>query len=159
MLLGASVAALGLALRAWASGHLRKNDELTVSGPYAYTRNPLYLGTLVLGIGVSICSGVPWFPALFGILYLLVYIPVMIAEARTMRELFPDEYERYSSRVPMFLPWAFHGANRRVGSAIDGRSEPPLRSFDGSRYVKHREYRAAAGTLAVLLLLLIKEYL
>ena len=72
MAMGSAVAALGLALRAWASGHLRKNDELTVSGPYAHTRNPLYLGTLVLGIGVSICTGVKWFAALFGILYLLV---------------------------------------------------------------------------------------
>jgi protein-S-isoprenylcysteine O-methyltransferase Ste14 len=156
MALGAGVAVLGLALRAWASGHLRKNDELTISGPYAHTRNPLYLGTLVLGIGISICSGALWFVALFGFAYLLVYVPVMIAEARTMRALFPDEYDRYSSRVPMFLPWV---ANRRGNSAPSDRNRPSLRAFDSSLYVKHREYRAAAGTAAVLLLLLIKEYL
>src|SRR5215467_1757708 len=151
MALGAGVAALGLALRAWASGHLRKNDELAVSGPYAYTRNPLYLGTLVLGIGISICTGVAWFVALFGILYLLVYVPVMIAEARTMRELFPNDYEGYSSHVPMFLPF---GAKWR-GDPSAGR-HTLVRSFDVSLYLKHREYRAAAGTLAVLLILLAK---
>src|SRR5215831_11096128 len=75
---GMGVAILGLALRAWASGHLRKNEELTVSGPYAYTRNPLYLVTLVLGIGISISSGVGWLVVLFVTLYLLIYVPVMI---------------------------------------------------------------------------------
>jgi len=151
MSLGAGVAVLGLALRAWASGHLRKNNELTVSGPYAYSRNPLYLGTLVLGIGISTCTGVPWFVALFGTLYLLVYVPVMIAEARTMRELFPEGYERYSSRVPIFLPWvtAWRASPYRES----------VRGFNASLYLKHREYRAAAGTLVVLLILLVKEYL
>jgi protein-S-isoprenylcysteine O-methyltransferase Ste14 len=158
MALGASVAVVGLALRAWASGHLRKNDELTISGPYAHTRNPLYLGTLVLGIGISICSAVLWFVALFAIAYLLVYFPVMIAEARTMRALFPDEYHRYSSRVPIFLPWALGGAGGREGPVPGSGNKASPRGFDSSLYLKHREYRAAAGTLAVLLLLLIKEY-
>jgi protein-S-isoprenylcysteine O-methyltransferase Ste14 len=158
MALGAGVAVLGLALRAWASGHLRKNDELTISGPYAHTRNPLYLGTLVLGIGISICSGALWFVALFGIAYLLVYVPVMIAEARTMQALFPDEYDRYSSRVSMFLPWALGGAGVEGGPVSGSGNKPSRRGFDSSLYLKHREYRAAAGTLAVLLLLLIKEY-
>ena len=151
VVLGMGVATLGLALRAWASGHLRKNEDLTVSGPYKYTRNPLYLGTFILGTGISISSGVFWLVVLFVVLYLIVYVPVMIAEARTMRNLFPDRYDAYSKRVPLFVPRVFPG--RSSGSA-EG-----LRKFDRSLYIKHREYRASLGALAVLLLLVLKEYL
>src|SRR6266542_2512731 len=61
LMAGAFVALIGLAIRAWASGHLKKNQELTTSGPYAHTRNPLYLGTFLLGTGVAVGGGAPWF--------------------------------------------------------------------------------------------------
>ena len=53
---GGGVALVGLALRAWASGHIRKNDRLAVSGPYAHTRNPLYLGSFILGLGFTVAA-------------------------------------------------------------------------------------------------------
>src|SRR5499427_1021080 len=57
LLIGAAVALPGLLLRAWASGHLRKNEALATTGPYAYTRNPLYLGSFLIGIGFTIAAG------------------------------------------------------------------------------------------------------
>src|SRR5215216_3557604 len=104
LLIGAGISVIGLSIRAWASGFLRKNQELTTTGPYAHTRNPLYFGTLILGTGVAIGGGALWFVILFVAVYLLIYVPVMLAEAETMRDLFSIEYDDYSKRVPLFLP-------------------------------------------------------
>ena len=143
---GCSLAVAGLGIRAWASGYLRKNRELTTAGPYAHTRNPLYLGTFLLGTGVAISTGTLWFVAVFVAFYLLIYAPVMSAEAGTMVELFPMEYEDYRREVPLFLP--------RV-TPYRGRSK---RTFELSAYLKHREYRAAIG-LGVVYALMAAKYL
>jgi len=156
---GSVVALVGLGIRAWASGCLKKNEELATSGPYAYTRNPLYLGTLVLGLGISICTGSWWFTCIFAVFYLVVYIPVMIAEAETLRRLFPYQYRAYSGHVPMFVPNVLpFGAGRRrpTESAFDSASE---QVFDLSLYIRHREYRALLGFVALLGLLIIKAVL
>ena len=134
---GSCLAIVGLGIRAWASGYLRKNRELTTAGPYAYTRNPLYLGTFFLGTGVALSTGSLWFVAVFVTSYLLIYAPVMSAEAKTMGELFPGEYEDYRREVPLFLPRA---------TPYRGRSP---RQFERSAYLKHREYRAAIGLVIV----------
>lgn len=136
---GAVIATIGLLIRAWASGHLRKMAELTTSGPYAHTRNPLYLGTFLLVLGVALAGGVWWLALAIAAAYLLVYVPVMIAEVETMRVLFPDAYEEWASAVPLFAPRltpAGSEATRKV-------------RFDGSLYLRYREYRAALGLLAV----------
>ncbi len=144
---GAFIALIGLAIRAWASGYLKKNEELTTTGPYAHTRNPLYLGTFLLGLGVAVGGGALWFVALFAAFYLAVYVPVMFAEAETMRALFAAEYEEYSEHVPLFVPrltpYRAHG--------YDSDSE-----FELSLYLRHREYRAALGFVAVYALLAVK---
>lgn len=144
---GAFVALIGLAIRGWASGHLKKMEELTTSGPYAHTRNPLYLGTFLLGVGVAIGGGAPWFVALFAALYLVIYVPVMLAEAATMRNLFAEDYETYSKEVPLFAPrlTPYRARFSRAG-----------RQFDFSLYLHHREYRAALGFLVVYALLAAK---
>lgn len=153
---GAFIAIIGLGIRAWASGHLKKNQELTTSGPYAYTRNPLYLGTFLLGAGVAVGGGAPWFVALFVTFYLLIYVPVMLAEAETMRGLFSEDYELYSGKVPLFVP---RFTPYRAGS----RGTLPYRSqlgnqrrFDISLYLRHREYRAAFGFVVAYALLAAK---
>jgi protein-S-isoprenylcysteine O-methyltransferase Ste14 len=133
---GAFIAVIGLAIRAWASGHLRKMEELTVTGPYAHSRNPLYLGTFLLGAGVAVGGGALWFVALFATFYLVIYVPVMQAEAETMHTLFEAEYERYSRQVPLFVPRLT--PYRR---ALD----PQQTQFDVALYMRHREYRAALG--------------
>jgi protein-S-isoprenylcysteine O-methyltransferase Ste14 len=153
---GAFVAIIGLAIRAWASGHLKKNQELTTSGPYAHTRNPLYLGTFLLGTGVAVAGGTAWFVALFATFYLLIYVPVMFAEAETMRDLFAEEYEDYSSQVPLFVPRftpyrAFSPSGGTYRSQIGNH-----RQFDVSQYLRHREYRAALGFLVAYALLAAK---
>ena len=148
LIIGAAVAFIGLMIRAWSSGYLKKNMELTTSGPYAYTRNPLYLGTFILGTGIAISSDAIWFVALFMTLYLLIYVPVMFAEAETLRKLFPAEYNQYSLSVPLFLP--------RLTPYGAPQKESGARRFALSQYAKHREYRAALGLVAVYALLAAK---
>lgn len=148
LIAGGFVASLGLVLRAWASGYLKKNQELATSGPYAYTRNPLYLGNFLLGIGVAISAGAAWLLFLFGALYLIIYVPVMLAEAQAMFSLFPDQYQTYRAHVPLFLPRLYpYRIHRETGV-----------NYDGSLYMKHREYRAALGLLSVLTILAARVY-
>lgn len=155
---GAFIAIIGLAIRAWASGHLKKNQELTTSGPYAHTRNPLYLGTFLLGTGVAVGGGTPWFVALFAAFYLLIYVPVMLAEAETMRGLFAEDYEPYSKQVPLFAPrFAPYRTNSTSQNAISYRSQlGNQRRFELSLYLRHREYRAAVGFVVAYALLAAK---
>jgi protein-S-isoprenylcysteine O-methyltransferase Ste14 len=154
--MGSALALVGLGIRAWASGCLKKNEELATSGPYAYTRNPLYLGTLLLGVGISVCTRSLWFAAVFGVFYILFYIPVMIAEADTLGKLFPDEYAAYSGRTPLLLPrlTGFASATRGRGGELCSR---PV--FDSALYMRHREYRALLGFLVVLSFLIVKARL
>jgi protein-S-isoprenylcysteine O-methyltransferase Ste14 len=158
---GGLVALSGLAIRAWASGCLRKNEELTTFGPYAHTRNPLYLGTFIMGTGIAISSGVLWFVLLFMALYLLIYVPVMFAEAETMSDFFPEAYREYSKQVPLFVPrlTPYFAPMSRGAEAADGLIGASNASrFDSVLYLRHREYRAALGVLAVLLVLAAKFY-
>ena len=156
LLAGGAIAVLGLAIRAWASGYLKKNEELTIAGPYAHTRNPLYLGTFLLGTGVAVSAGTLWFTGLFIFLYLFIYLPVMFAEAETMRELFPSEYKDYSRRVALFLPRLTPYRKGARQTAITGDDQARSSKFDTALYLKHREYRAALGLLAVYVLLAAK---
>ena len=156
---GAFVAIIGLGVRAWGSGHLKKNQELTTSGPYAHTRNPLYLGTFLLGTGVAVGGGAPWFVALFAAFYLLIYVPVMFAEAETMRGLFSQEYEIYSRQVPLFVPrfTPYRASSIASDGTIPHRSQAGnQRQFDVSLYLRHREYRAAVGFVVAYALLAAK---
>ena len=134
---GVPLALAGLSIRAWASGYLKKNRELTIAGPYAYTRNPLYLGTFIMGTGVAISTGSLWFVAVFAGLYLLVYVTVMFAEAETLSQLFTEEFVAYRREVPLFFPRLTPYPNRLQ------------RRFELSAYLRHREYRAAIGVLVV----------
>src|SRR4029077_20279060 len=97
--IGLPVAALGLALRAWAAGHLEKNRALAESGPYAYVRNPLYIGTLA-GAAVFVLASRQWFlGVLFAAVFVLIYLPVVELEEQHLRALFP-QYADYADRVP-----------------------------------------------------------
>jgi protein-S-isoprenylcysteine O-methyltransferase Ste14 len=154
LLIGGSVAAVGLLIRAWASGHIRKNDALATSGPYAFTRNPLYLGSFVLGLGFTVAaSGRAWqflvLGGAFAALFLGIYLPVMRVESATLAQLFGAEFERYAREVPLLLPRL---TPYRAGAAAGLR-------FDLKLYLRYREYRAALGLLAGLGALLLKSYL
>jgi protein-S-isoprenylcysteine O-methyltransferase Ste14 len=147
LMVGGLVALPGLALRAWATGHLRKNDALATTGPYAYTRNPLYLGSFVMGLGFTIAAGRLILGLVFAVLFLGIYVPVMRVEAKALDELFAHDYQRYASVVPLFLP--------RVSAY---RPDTAKAKFDPALYRRYREYRAAIGLVAAWLLLAIKAY-
>ena len=147
LIVGGLVALPGLALRAWATGHLRKNDALATTGPYAYTRNPLYLGSFVIGLGFTIAAGRLILGLLFALLFLGIYVPVMRVETRTLDELFGKDYQDYAAAVPLFLP--------RVTAYRAGAAKA---KFDPALYRRYREYQAAIGLVVAWLLLAIKWY-
>ena len=130
--LGAPLALCGLAVRAWAAGCLAKNQRLATGGPYAYTRNPLYLGTLLVAAGLVIAARNLWLGALFAAVFVLVYLPVIQLEEQHLRRLFP-EYQAYSAQVPILWP--------RLGA----RSNPG--TFRLAQYWKNQEYQAALGLI------------
>jgi protein-S-isoprenylcysteine O-methyltransferase Ste14 len=139
---GGAVAVVGLLIRAWASGHIRKNDRLAVSGPYAHTRNPLYLGSFILGLGFVVAAGGAWWllallAGIFAALFLGIYLPVMRVEAATLARLFGADYERYAAAVPLFFP-RLSPYRSAEGDGV---------RFDASLYLRYREYRAALGLL------------
>lgn len=140
---GGGIALVGLALRAWASGHLRKNDALATTGPYAYTRNPLYLGSFLIGVGFTIAAGRWELAALFAVLFLGIYVPVMRVESVTLEQIFGHKYRRYAQAVPLFLP-----RSTRYGVT---RGE-----FDVTLYKRYREYQAALGFAAAFAILVAK---
>ncbi|HEU5460502.1 MAG TPA: isoprenylcysteine carboxylmethyltransferase family protein [Pyrinomonadaceae bacterium] len=148
LLIGASVSILGLALRAWAAGHIRKNAQLATSGPYAFTRNPLYLGSFLLGLGFTIASGRLVLGLLFAALFLGIYLPVMRVEASTMAQLFGSQYDTYKQSVPLFFPRITPFRERGIAA----------NRFDGTLYMRYREYRAALGLVIAWGLLLIKTF-
>jgi len=148
LVIGAAVALPGLALRAWATGHLRKNDALATTGPYAYTRNPLYLGSFLMGAGFTIAAGRWFLGAIFVAFFLGIYLPVMRVESATLTELFGERYQRYAQAVPLFLP----GLSRYESS--DGISS----KFDARLYQRYREYQAAIGLILAWVLLALRAY-
>src|SRR5262249_54251351 len=102
--IGAPIALAGALIRAWASGHLRKNAELAVSGPYAFTRNPLYFGSFIMAAGCAVCGGSLWLGLWLMVFFLAVYLPVVQAEGGHMPELFPRRYEKMEGHCPPFYP-------------------------------------------------------
>jgi protein-S-isoprenylcysteine O-methyltransferase Ste14 len=144
--IGGAIALPGLSLRAWATGHLRKNDALATTGPYAYTRNPLYLGSFLLGVGFTVASGRWFLGIVFAALFLGIYVPVMRVESATLAELFGDSYQRYVRAVPLFLP--------RLSPYRNGAKD--IVRFDAGLYRRYREYRAAIGLIVAWALLALK---
>lgn len=139
--IGLPVSLLGLALRAWAAGCLAKNQQLATGGPYAHTRNPLYIGTLLVAAGLVIAARNAWLAALFAAVFLFVYLPVIQLEEQHLRRLFP-EYTRYAEAVPALVP--------RLTPYPQKSSNP----FRGSLYLRNQEYQAAIGFIAGVLFLL-----
>lgn len=135
----------GLALRGYASGYVKKNTELTVTGPYAWTRNPLYLGSMLIAFGFAIGARSLGLALLLALLFAMIYMPVILGEEKYLRAHFP-EWDGYARRVPRLLPWR-----------IVMRSEAGERgSFAPTLYRKHREYNASIGVAALYLVLVLR---
>lgn len=140
--IGSAVAVTGVWVRAIASGHVKKNEELAVSGPYAYTRNPLYFGSIVIAAGFALAA-LRWeIAAALVTMFAAIYIPVIRGEEQYLSQHFVN-YQEYCARVPRLLP--------RMRAGGEGRSQ-----FSRELYWKHREYNALLGTLAVIAALAIK---
>ncbi len=136
LIVGVAVAALGLGIRAVASGHVDKNAELAMTGPYAYVRNPLYLGSIVMAVGFAIAARDFAVAVLIVVLFALIYVPVIRSEETFLRGRFP-EYAAYADGVPRLLPRTL-----RIGGMTQG--------FSRALYLKHREYNAIFGAAAIL---------
>ena len=142
---GAVLAVVGLVIRALASGHVRKNQELTTSGPYAYTRNPLYLGSVIMSAGFCLAARSWWIAGLMLVIFLAIYVPVIRQEENYLREHFP-QFPEYARQVPRFIP-RFKAIDR---SAV---------SFSWDLYLQHREYNALLGSVAMMAALATKVFL
>ena len=140
--IGSFISLTGLSIRAFASGHVQKNETLAMSGPYAYTRNPLYLGSIVLAAGFLVAAR-SWVIALLALAMLFaIYFPVIRSEEAFLHQHFP-EFEEYCRQVPRLLP----RLRPHQSSAT---------SFSWHLYWKHREYNAALGTLCMIAVLVAK---
>jgi protein-S-isoprenylcysteine O-methyltransferase Ste14 len=141
----------GLWLRAYASGYVRKNAELTTTGPYAHTRNPLYLGSMLIAFGFAGASGSWTIAIALAILFAAIYIPTIQSEETYLRAHFPG-FDAYARAVPRLLPRVTAAAipqNSLPDAADRGRFSPTL-------YWKHREYNSLMGAAAIYLALAIR---
>jgi protein-S-isoprenylcysteine O-methyltransferase Ste14 len=138
---GAVVCAAGAAVRTWAAGHIRKRETLAVTGPYAFTRNPLYFGSFLMGCGVLLMGRHPWAAALILAVLVPVYHAVIRREEQLLAGMFGEAYAAYAREVPRFFP----------------RPRAPrgsLGAFDWALVRRNREWRSWAGVAAIALLLL-----
>jgi protein-S-isoprenylcysteine O-methyltransferase Ste14 len=143
--LGAIGLVPGLMIRALASGHVRKNEALAITGPYAYTRNPLYLGSLLIGVGFALAARSWWVGFVLVVMFFAIYLPVIRDEESFLRQRFP-EFEEYARRVPRMLP--------RIGPRFPAEDATGGFSFD--LYLKHREFNALVGSVLLTGALIIK---
>jgi protein-S-isoprenylcysteine O-methyltransferase Ste14 len=144
---GAAAAAVGLWIRGWSAGTIHKNERLTTTGPYAHVRNPLYVGSFFLGVGVSLAGGHWVWPVLFLLFYLGVYSRTMTGEVRLLTELFPEDYPDYVSKVPAIIP--------RL-TPYRARGEDGRGGFRWSQYRRNREWEASLGAAGAFALLAAK---
>ena len=135
----------GLWLRAYASGYVKKNSELTQTGPYAHTRNPLYLGSSLMAAGFALAL-LSWPVAVvLAAGFAIIYIPVIAGEEQFLRATFP-EFDDYCRRVPRLIP--------RLSTQPGPKDKNSGAAFSLSLYLKHREYNAAMGAALLYLCLL-----
>jgi len=142
---GAILGAIGLFIRARAAGHLHKQQVLTMTGPYAHTRNPLYLGSAILALGVAVAAN-SWIAAAILLVYFaIVYSVVMRREEQELRQHHGAAFDEYARTVPLFLP-RFSAA--KLSTADSG-------AFSFAQYKQNQEYRAAIGFLLVLVVFIV----
>jgi len=132
--LGFLISICGLLIRTWACGHIRKEENLSMSGPYRYTRNPLYLGNLIIGVGISAGSLSWWVFGLFCFYFLVFYPVITDIEKRKMEKLFPEQYNKFK-QVPLFIP------------SLKPKLEIDKKKFKWSLFLHNREYRALIGVI------------
>jgi protein-S-isoprenylcysteine O-methyltransferase Ste14 len=146
LLLGLPLALAGEALRIWASGHIEKTKRLATGGPYAHSRNPLYVGSLLIALGVALACWSPWVVLAVALYFLAFYPAVMREEASFLAQKFPAEYADWAAAVPLFWPRLAPGGPRRS-------------RFEWARVHVNREWRTAAALPFVAVLLFVLPHL
>ena len=146
IVVGGVISAVGLGIRAFASGTVRKNEELATTGLYAYTRNPLYLGSIVIAAGFAVAARSWIVVVVLIVMFLAIYLPVIRGEEDFLRGRFP-EFAAYERGVPRLIP--------RLGILLTPQVESKG-VFSKALYLQHCEYNALAGTFAVIALLAVK---
>ncbi len=136
----------GILLRGYASGYVKKNTELTTTGPYGYTRNPLYLGSILIAFGFALAARSAWVAVALALLFLIIYGPVILDEEEFLRTEFPG-YAEYADRVPRLLPRPWSSRSATTGK------------FSFELYRKHREYNSLLGSLCLYLILVARMLL
>ncbi len=147
ILAGVGLTIIGLLIRTWACGHLEKEKKLTTSGPYRYTRNPLYFGNLLIGMGIVIGAQSWWVLGCAFMVFAIFYSMTIMSEKQKMEELFPMEYPEYRRLVPLFFPSFFSTFPRQN------------KGFRWALYKKNKEIRAVIGSALFWLIITIKFFL
>ncbi len=146
---GGSIALVGVLIRAWATGYIVKNTTLTTTGPYAHTRNPLYLGSFLLALGFALAAH--WIAvAVVVVFWFIVYRPTIAREREFLRSVYGAAYSEYEANVPAFFP----RLSAWRGSAGADRSD----GFSLTLYLRHNEWQAGLGFLMVLSWLLLSPW-
>ena len=151
MLLSLLLVVPGVWLRAYAAGYVRKNAELTRTGPYAHTRNPLYLGSMMIAFGFAAAAGSWIILIALAVLFAAIYIPTIQGEEGYLREHFAG-FEEYASKVPRLLPRLTAAEFPANENASGGR-------FSWQQWRHHREYNAFMGAGAIYLALAVRLFL
>jgi len=145
LLAGTALALAGQALRLWAAGHLTKSSVLAVTGPFAHTRHPLYLGSALIGLGLCVASGIWWSFLLVAVVFALFYLPTVAAEEEWLRDTYGESYDRYREAVPA------------VGVRLSGYrpAEAPGAlaaecGFGWGRILRNKEHHTVVATLLLL---------
>ena len=141
MVVGFFFILLGMFFRAWASGYINKDTELATDGPFSLTRNPLYFGNFVLGLGIAIAGNNEYTYIIFFAYYLLFFPFLMVLEHGRMKEIFGEAYEEYASKSHTFFP--------KIKKSRKGE-------FNISYYMKNKEYRVLYFSLFVIAVLILK---
>jgi protein-S-isoprenylcysteine O-methyltransferase Ste14 len=132
--IGGAIALSGALLRIWAAGHIEKGRVLTQGGPYAFTRNPLYLGSFVMALGIIVAGQGYWLLIPFVVFFVVFYYPVMREEEQELLQGYGDRFLDYSEKVPLFFP-----SFQKAGSNNS--------NFIWSRVIRNREHRTIAGLI------------
>ncbi|MEE2821488.1 MAG: isoprenylcysteine carboxylmethyltransferase family protein [Acidobacteriota bacterium] len=151
LMMGLGLTSLGLVMRIWAAGHIEKGIRLASCGPYQWTRNPLYFGSFLIGLGFSLASSKAWLVVVFLLLFLALYIPVMRREEKELEQSFGSAYMSYRRKVPLFLP-RFQNKNPTLDPI-------PIRSTYTFRWhlvILNREYNAVVGCILIAMILWLK---
>jgi protein-S-isoprenylcysteine O-methyltransferase Ste14 len=151
MLLSLLLVVPGVWLRAYAAGYVRKNAELTRTGPYAYTRNPLYLGSMMIAFGFAVAAASWIILAVLALLFAAIYLPTIRSEELYLREHFAG-FDEYAAKVPRLLPRLTAAEFPANENASGGR-------FSAGQWRHHREYNALMGAGAIYLALAVRLFL